>query len=253
LIGAKQRPVAAVPQDTSGMSGALAALFDLVLPAACAGCGSPGSAAPLCTDCVAALCGVTPQRVRPDPEPPGLPRTYALAAYGGALRSALLDYKEHGRHGLAAPLGDRLAAVVLRGLRGGSGPVLLVPVPATAAAARRRHGDHIRRLAERAARVLRRGGVPAGVTDALRALPRADSTELSAAERAIAAQTAFAIRSRRGAAVRCAAACGVEVVLVDDIITTGATIAAASGRLGGVSFAAVLAATQRRAAVLHRT
>jgi predicted amidophosphoribosyltransferase len=50
----------------------------------------------------------------------------------------------------------------------------------------------------------------------------------------------------------------VAVVLVDDIVTTGVTIAAASAQLGGaqlggVAFAAVLAATQRHAHVLHRT
>ncbi len=235
----------------------LSTLFDLVLPADCAGCGVTGGAAPLCPDCVAALASVRPQRVRPDPEPPGLPRTYALAAYGGALRSALLEYKERGRHSLAAPLGDRLAAVVARGLLQGPRPVLLVPVPATAAAVRRRHGDHVWRLAERAARALRRGGVPAAVAGALRALPRADSAELSAAERAVAAGTAFVARPRRLPAIRDAVAGGAQLVLVDDIVTTGATIAAASARLTGggapVAFAAVLAATQRQAAVLHRT
>jgi predicted amidophosphoribosyltransferase len=233
----------------------LSALIDLVLPAACAGCAVEGVAAPLCADCVAALAGVRPQRVRPDPEPPDLPRTYALAAYGGALRSALLQYKERGRHALAAPLGEHLATVAARG--GAGGPVLLVPVPATTAAARRRQGDHVVRLADRAARILRRRDMPAAVAGALRALPRADSVELSAAARADAAVTAFTIRPRRLPAIRTAAARGVTVVLVDDIITTGATLAAANTQLAKagvpVSFAAVLAATQRRNTDLYRT
>jgi predicted amidophosphoribosyltransferase len=236
----------------------LAALIDLVLPAACAGCGSTGGAAALCRPCVAALTAVRPQRVRPDPEPAGLPPTFALAAYDGAVRGALLQYKEKGRHGLSAALGDQLARVVARGIHRDR-PVLLVPVPATAAAIRQRHGDHVVRLAERAARTLRHQGRPAAVAAALRALPKSDSAELTALERAQAAKTAFAARPGRLPAVRAAAAGGAVVVLVDDIVTTGSTLVAAADRLAGggitVGYAAVIAATQRRGSsgVLHRT
>jgi predicted amidophosphoribosyltransferase len=232
--------------------GVLGALVDLVLPVDCAGCAAPGVAAPLCPACLAALDAAQPQRVRQDPEPAGAPRTYALAAYGGALRSALLAYKERHRHALAGPLGDRLAGVVTRGLLTGPRPVLLVPVPGTAAAIRRRHGDHVVRLAERAAGTLRRQGLPAAVAGALRATPKADSVELSAAERAAAAGTAFVTRPRPLPAIRAAAQRGAVVVLVDDIVTTGSTLAAAGRRLASagitVGHAAVLAATQRRSA-----
>jgi predicted amidophosphoribosyltransferase len=235
----------------------LATLFDLVLPAACAGCGSTAGAA-LCVGCVAALNAVRPQRVRPDPEPAGLPPTFALAAYDGAVRTALLAYKEKGRHGLGAALGDQLARVVARSVSGDR-PVLLVPVPATAAAIRQRHGDHVVRLADRAARTLRRRGRPAAVAGALRALPKSDSVELSALDRARAAKTAFAARPGQLPRVRGAASGGAVVVLVDDIVTTGSTLVAAANRLaeGGVpiGYAAVIAATQRRgtSGVLHRT
>lgn len=230
-------------------------LLSLVLPAACAGCDGARVAA-LCPQCVAQFTSVSPQRVRPDPEPAGLPPTYALAAYGGAMRSALLAYKERGRHNVAGPLGDHLARVALRAIRTPR-PVLLIPVPATAAAARRRHGDHITRLARRAARGLRAYGVPAAVVGALRALPRTDSAELSAADRAAAAKSAFTLRAGRLPEVRDAVAGGALVGLVDDIVTTGATLAAAGTRLAEagvpVAFAAVLAATRKRSAVLHRT
>ena len=56
--------------------------------------------------------------------------------------------------------------------------MVLVPVPATAAAVRARHGDHMHRLARRAAADLRRDGYDAAVATPLRALPRADSAEL---------------------------------------------------------------------------
>ena len=132
-------------------------LTDLVLPGTCAGCGAgvPGS---LCPNCVAVLDGLRPHPVRPTPAPAGLPSCIALGAYDGVLREVLLAYKERGRHVLARPLGDWLAAVVALGVRQAGypaeTPVLLVPVPDTAAAARDRYGDHMRRLARRAVVVL---------------------------------------------------------------------------------------------------
>jgi predicted amidophosphoribosyltransferase len=141
-----------------------------------------------------------------------------LAGYAGALREAVLEYKERGRYRLAGALGDRLADVVAAA-QPGLAPVLLVPVPATAQAARARHGDHMARLARRAAYTLRARGRPAAVAYPIRALPRPDSTELSAVARAAAAQEAFAVRPRRTAAVRAAVAAGASVVLVDDVPT----------------------------------
>jgi predicted amidophosphoribosyltransferase len=170
--------------------------------------------------------------------------------YDSPLRELILAYKEHGRRGLAAPLGDRLAAVVRAGWPA-SGPLALVPVPATAAAIRARHGDHMLRLARRAALHLRAAGIPTVVASPLRALPRADSAHLDREQRAAAARTAFAVRWRspvRVAALASAADAG-AVVLVDDVLTTGATLAAAAELLLDVgvpvTFAATLAATRR--------
>lgn len=229
-----------------------AALVDLVLPASCAGCDAAGASGGLCAACHAAFAAATPARVRPEPAPPGLPRCVALAAYDGALRAAVLAYKERGRHELAGVLGDRLADVVRSAL---AGPchVLLVPVPATAAAARRRQGDHMARLARRAARRLHAAGWRADVVQPLRALPRPDSAALSSAARARAAGQAFVLHAARLPALRRATASGAVVVLLDDVITTGATLCAAASRLRSVgletSVAGVLAATQRRKSV----
>jgi predicted amidophosphoribosyltransferase len=233
------------------------ALLDLVLPVDCAGCGDAGPlVGGLCRPCADAVSAAFPQRVRPDPEPAGLPPTVALAGYGAVLREALLQYKEKNRHALAAPLGAALADTVVRGLAltgALSAPVLLVPVPDTAAAIRRRHGDHVVRLAEAAVRTLRAGGFDAAVAGALRANPRPDSAELTAVQRAEAARDAFATVDRQVPAVRAAAAAGARVVIVDDIVTTGSTLVSAVGKLGekgvSVTFCGVLAATRR----LHRS
>lgn len=227
-----------------------AALVDLVLPAGCAGCRA--SRTPLrrgvCADCAAVVAGLVPHPARPVPAPPGLPPCAALGGYQGVLRELLLAYKERGRHGLAGPLGALLAEVVA-GF--GAQPVLLVPVPDTARAARRRHGDHVARLARHAAARLRRAGRPAAVGYPLRALPRADSAGLDSAGRAEAAEGAFRVRAGRAARLREAIrSAGAQVIVVDDIVTTGVTAAAVSARLAEAGVAvrgvAVLAATIRR-------
>ncbi|WP_320069126.1 ComF family protein [Micromonospora sp. RTGN7] len=222
-----------------------------MLPVECAGCGGRAGATRhgFCPGCVATLEALRPGPVRPTPAPAGLPPCVALGPYGGVLREALLAYKERGRHGLARPLGGLLAEVVAEAV-GGARPVLLAPVPDTAAAARARYGDHLGRLARHAAYRLRRAGWPVRVLRPLRALPRPDSATLDSAARARAAEDTF--RARPGAAVprpRAGAPAPV-VVLLDDIVTTGVTLAAAARALSAIGLsptvAAVLAATEKR-------
>jgi predicted amidophosphoribosyltransferase len=227
----------------------LADLADLVLPAACAGCGVPGERLRhgVCRRCVAALLGLVPGPVTPTPAPPGLPPVVAMGAYEDALRGVLLAYKERGRHGLAAPLGGLLAEAVAAAVP--DGPLVLVPVPSAARAARQRHGDHLARLARHAARRLRRAGRPVALARPLLAAPGPDSAGLSGAERRLAAARGFRVRPGRLTALRRSAAAG-PVVVLDDIVTTGATLVAVSAALAGaavpVSAAVVLAATRRR-------
>ncbi|WP_373559180.1 ComF family protein, partial [Streptomyces sp. SA15] len=90
-------------------------LTDLVLPAECGGCGRPRTV--LCPECRAVLSGAVPRRVRPVPEPPGLPAVHAAARYADEARAALLAHKERGALALSAPLGTALAGAVRAGLR----------------------------------------------------------------------------------------------------------------------------------------
>ena len=228
----------------------LSALLDLVLVRACAGCAAPGPTP--CRACRSLLTAPPLGPVRPRPSPPGLPPVAAFGRYDGALRGLLLAHKEHGRTGLAEPLGAALAAAVsdvsdladvsdvsdVTASGGGRLPLLLVPVPSAPAAVRARGHDHAWRLAQAAARLL-----PAGVTAARLLVPTrrvADQAGLSHAARA--ANLRGALAARTGAPGR--------VVVVDDVMTTGATLVEAARALRAAGHAvvgaAVVAATARR-------
>jgi predicted amidophosphoribosyltransferase len=228
--------------------GVLAALADLLLPRECAGCGVPGAA--LCRRCAALL--TLPHLAQPRRFPTGFPPTVAAGAYDGPVRPAVNAFKERGRAELARPLGAALAlavAGVLAGLSARPGPVRLVPVPSSTTALRARGRDHVRELTARAVAELRAAGVPAAEARLLRRSGRAaDSAGLSAAQRRANLAGTFALRP--GPLELPAAA---VLVVVDDVVTSGATLteAAASltaarpaGRLPVV--AAVVAATPRR-------
>ncbi|MEU6093205.1 ComF family protein [Streptomyces sp. NPDC047079] len=204
-------------------------LTDLVLPAECGGCGRPRTV--LCPECRAALHGRAPRRVRPVPEPAGLPVVHAAAAYEGAARAMLLAHKERGVLALARPLGTALAGAVRAGSRssavpsgGGRASLLLVPVPSSRRAVRARGHDPARRIALAAAGELRRTGTAARMVAVLRQRRAvADQSGLGSRERL--ANLAGALEVAEGGARLLA---GGPVVLVDDLMTTGASLAEAA-------------------------
>lgn len=192
----------------------LASLLDLVLPVECGGCGLPGIE--WCRRCAAELADV-PAPVRPRVDP-GVP-VWALGSYRGARRRAVIAAKEHGRRDLARPLGLALATAVSRLRRWGelpAGPVVVAPAPTRARAARSRGGDPVTRAAHAAAALDRRLEVRSLLVTGRGVR---DSVGLSAAQR----QRNLAGRVRiRGSAPPPR---GAAVLLVDDVVTTGATAA----------------------------
>lgn len=219
------------------------ALLDLVLPSGCGGCAAPGQT--WCPGCRSLL--GAPVRVHPPCCSAG-PAVYALGDYRGPLRTALIAYKEHGRRDLAVPLGGALAAglLALPPRPGPAGPagICLVPVPSRWSAAVRRGGQHVALLAGRAAAGLAGTGRATAVAPALRMAPGVrDSVGLGRAARRSNLDGRVLVRPA-GLPIP-----GTPVVVVDDVVTTGSTVAACTTALlqAGVAVRAivVLATSER--------
>jgi predicted amidophosphoribosyltransferase len=211
-----------------GVHGVLTGLLELVFPATCVCCGR----APV------AWC----RRCRPGPEQrwrAGLDSVPVCAAteYRGTVRTALIAYKERGVRALLPDLAEYLRFAVLAH---GQPHPLLVPVPSRRVAARRRGGDHVHGLARLVA-----AGIGYECATVLRLCgPVADSAGLSSAQRtANLSHRMDAQRPRAGPHTP-------PVIVVDDIVTTGATVreAVRALRMAGwpVVGAAVVADTRRR-------
>lgn len=208
-------------------------MLDLVLPLECGGCGARSTR--WCDTCAndLAVDPDEPHLVSPRVDP-GVP-VFSLGRYAGARRQAIVAVKEHGRADLVEPLGGALGAGLDHMLTWGvvETPLTVVPAPTRRWAARRRGGDPVTRITLAATS----GEPDVTVVPALRTRAFvADSAGLSSADR----QRNIAGRVKL---VRPAGLLAGDVVVVDDVVTTGAT-ASESVRVlqrAGVAVAAVLA------------
>lgn len=245
-------PVA--PRDADRWRQWVTAALDLVFPPLCPVCDGilgGGRRDPLCGACWEGFERIAPPWCRCCGAPLGIeglcgacrrrrPRfAYARAAvlYGDLVREAIHAFKFGGRRGLATPLGDLLAGLGFSALPGAL-PDALVPVPLHPRRARERGYDQALLLARRLERAW---GVPVVADALLRAVPTQPQTDLDAAARRRNVRDAFAVRRPELIAGR-------HVVLVDDVLTTGATVAecaralraAGAVRVGVVAVARVL-------------
>ena len=222
----------------------VAAAGDLLLGARCPGCDLPGWG--LCPACRAALAAARCRLTRPDPCPAGFPVTAAAGPYDARMKRLVSAHKEHQVLALTPVLGDRLLAAVTLLLREQqrllppTGPVVLVPVPSSPAAVRSRGLDASWALTRRA---VRRAGSRSRLTSR-RMLAQARRVQDQAGLGALERQQNLAGSLRAVGDGR-----GVVVVVVDDVVTTGASIAEAARALREagalVLGAATVAATAR--------
>ncbi|MFT4214528.1 MAG: phosphoribosyltransferase family protein [Microbacterium sp.] len=215
------------PGMLPGVTRAAAAALSLVLPISCAGCDEPDVS--LCPACLAAL--------RPDPTRRGLDdglTVHSGVGFTGVPARVLRAFKQDGRTTLARALSESLRAAVADAAAAapfGSASVAVVPVPSSRSALRRRGYDPAALIAVRAGlhpvRALRVAGI-------------ADQRGLGREERA---RNVAGSMSAGGVAGRC-------VIVVDDVVTTGATLreAARALRAAGATVlaAATVAATAQR-------
>jgi predicted amidophosphoribosyltransferase len=235
-------PASGVRRAWSGAGSAAGGLLALVVPVHCPGCGTVDVR--ICARCARALTAL-PVRV---PAAVTVP-VWACAPYAGPVARCVVAWKDRGRQDLTDRLAAAVAAAVVAACPGIlAGPVVLVPVPSAAAARRARGGDVGVALARAAARRLRRLGVPALVRPVLRQRrPVADQAGLGAAARRANIAGALALRRCPGDPRRRFPG---PVVVVDDVVTTGASAAEACAVLqrAGVQVLAVATAcwTPRR-------
>jgi ComF family protein len=205
----------------------------LLLPVECAGCGVPDRA--LCTACRPALAPDPSSRRLADGTP-----VFSGLDYDGTVREVILAYKEQGRTGLARYLAPALASAVSEavssvadgGNSGGAQRLELVTVPGSRRARRRRGFDPVVALVARAGMDRARVLAPAA--------PHPAQKTLSLEQRAANLAGVFTVR---------APVAGRRFLLVDDVVTTGATFLAVATALrdGGaqVVAAAAVASTPR--------
>lgn len=195
-----------------------------VLSACCAGCDVPGTL--LCGDCRSVLIAEPVRSTSPE----GMPITAAFPFEGVAAR-CIRRVKEDGETLLARPLGTALAEAAASSISDHP-DALLVPVP-TGRAAFRRRGYRVPEL------LMRRAGL--APTRLLRAARRTDDQrDLDLDERRRNVAGSMRARHARG---------DEEVLIFDDVVTTGSTLDEGARALRAAGFrvcgALALAATPR--------
>lgn len=192
-----------IPDDASFCAACAVSLVPIAAP--CAGC-----ALPLATTGVRCA----PCRAQPFP----FSGADAPLAYGGALTSAILRFKHAGRRDLARPLARYLAASVAEAVEGGVDVILPVPL----------HPRRLRRRGYNQSLSLARAAAPRGTVVLPDTLRRVRDTEIlgHASPGARRALLAGAFTVHREAEVRSR-----RCLVIDDVLTTGATLAGCAAAL----------------------
>ena len=240
------------------MVSVLAAGLDLVLPRRCGGCGRPATG--LCAACQLALLGPVRRRefgaarlVPADGDAP-LP-VWCSAWYLGSVRRAIVAWKRHGQAELDVDMAravrrvaEAVAPTLTEVLATMGWPHLtVVPIPSRLTNRWRRPGASTRQLALAVAGGLSDAGVTATVVTGLhRRLGAPDQAGRSTRQRML---------GREGTTLVKPGLVG-PVLLVDDVLTTGATLLDAERALARCQVAtlgAIVLAATPKAGIVHQS
>lgn len=226
-----QCPANRMPLSGARTSPAIRSVIGRALPQACALCADRSGNALLCAPCMNALPPLPPACpvcARPSygsavcgaclKRPPKFAATLAACAYAFPLDRLVQALKYEHRLALAEPLGDALAAAALRAPVSHQRPDALLALPLAAARQRERGFNQSIEIARA---VARRTGLPL-VTGLVRTGNAPAQATLPWAQRR---------RNVRGAFACATSFAGRHVALVDDVMTTGATLEAAAAAL----------------------
>lgn len=214
----------------------LQGLVDLVLPPRCAGCGVIVDGDDrFCANCFnqlvfmgppqCACCGV-PLPHEADAaarcgaclaDPPAFTRARAALAYGGPARQVVLALK----HGRRLHLARLMARAMLRAAGSLPDDAVIVPVPSHAFRLWQRGFNQ---AAEIARQISQQSGRPLAVDALARIKPTPSTKGLTRQARIRNVQGAFKVS-------RPQAITGRAIVLIDDVMTTGATVSACAAKL----------------------
>lgn len=235
------------------LSGAAADLLALAVPVHCVCCGAEDRT--LCASCGSRIRRLARSPFRAESGAPALMDVdgtimlpvVAAGVYRDELAQGLLSFKRHGQHQLRMSLGRALAAAVSAAARGRSG-ILLVPVPTGTAAYLNRGFSPVHLLLKEAARQL--PGLE--IADVLARKPGPGllfpgrmGGQKGLGRGARAQRVRGSMRVPPGSRQRVQ---GRPCIIIDDVLTTGATIGEAARALhvagAQVRGAVVLAATR---------
>lgn len=199
----------------------LGMMRDALFPRGCAGCDRPDEV--LCDDCRSLFANWRNRELVSGQETQGAVHTWSASTYQGVVRHAILAWKDHDDTELDTIFGEVMASLlehsaIQRSCRRQTA-VLVVPVPSSPASMRRRGRRHIDPLSKAVASALCDHGFDAKPYRALASIASGGRS----VQQASSAQRAQRIGGRI-ALVSDAVMQGQQVVLVDDIITTGSTL-----------------------------